>query len=592
MRNTLYIFLLFAAAFSSCRKDIESENTEIVILVEDDIETNLHGRVVTQNGTSIEGAEIKISANRAFSDTEGYFYIPNLLAPKDGFAMEVNYPSYAKSIRRIIPQEQTNTYEEVILTNEPFTQLYEANVFNLVQDSVGKVSISIPQNSLVDKNNTIYQGAYTAKIIHYSSTDLTTLRTMPGNLEGIDKEGNRVTLGSLGMFYINVESENGDKLFLAENRTATVFMQASFTQGENLPADALIWRLDNDTGIWVEENTINEFFVDGDFQFYSFDITEFEFWNCDIPLENACLSGTFTSELGYPLENRLVQMSFVEDGVNYFCTGGNTNSKGEFEAKVPRNKDITLSIYDRYCNSILYTEDLGQFSENQSNFTLTSEFSSPVSVVTGSILKCEDLPADNATVFLLDIQENVIASTQTNEDGRFSIHNPCFQDLFLIKILDLIDMTTVTSDFYEYDEVETNIGELSICQEADVEFIDVVSTLEFISFSNPSLFIGKDSLILTAESNQGFFSMFGIFDPNGNSQISFLRIGVGNDQLTCSFEFEYTLCSNAVSFSSLNVNDNTQTATGTIDGVLYSGDLSNEDSTIVNDVSISFRAKY
>lgn len=589
MRNIIYLLFISALVLSSCRKDIELESTDITILIGEDVETNLHGRVVTEGGRSIPEAEVKIGNTTVFTNSDGYYNIPNLTVPEDGFAMEINSPLYSKSIRRIIPQAQTNTYEEVTLKRQRSGTFYESSALNFLQDTLGSASVTLAPNCLVDRNNNAYNGSYTANIVYYNPTEVTTLKTMPGNLDGINKEGKKVTLGSLGMIYIDVRSENGESLFLADGKTARVSIM-TFGVGNNPPIEVPIWRLDNTSGIWVEEGVTNSFDTNPDAVFYGFDISEFNFWNCDIAVENTCLSGTILDESDVPVENRLVVITFTEDGINYYSNGGNTNSKGEYRAKVPKDKVITLSVYDINCNDALFTQEVGPFTNDIEKFDLTPNIDKDYYTINGLIYGCEDIPLGNATVFLYDEQDKVRASTQTKTDGRFTIHNVCFRDEgFRIKVLDLNTNLSILSDNYGFTASDIDIGEILICQVDNPYFINVSSTLGSISFNNPALLVTEDSLVLSAETNLGDFLLIGSVSATGDNFIDLIEIRIGNDQLTCTSKFEYALC---MEMNITELNADLQIVAGSIDGVLYSGDISNEESIIGNDVSIIFRAQY
>ena len=598
MKNLLFLFTALIIIVTSCRKDIYSDDT-IFIPIGDDVNTNLHGRVVDISGRSVVEAEVIVNDKMIFTNNDGYFYIPNVIVPSDGFTIRVRSQNDEKVLRRVTPQPGNNTYEEIILPRgESFTV---HNGFGLVSasDTANQVTVTIQGNSLVDGENNLYDGEFLTKIIYYDPTRLTTLKSMPGNLQGISKEGENVTLGSFGMINIEVLGINGEVLRLAEDKTAAVRMKASalIEPFNSVPT----WRLDENSGLWLENSTAELQLLEG-VLFYVFDISNFNSWNCDIRELSTNLSGTILDESGVPVENRLIQFTFTTDGNDFYCTGGNTNNLGKFDAVVPLGKMMTLSIYDYNCNGIIHQQEIGPFNADENNINIDATLTKEHYLITGVVIDCNSgLVFDNATVFLYDLNGNVRVSTQTDADGAFSIHNTCFgesiEEEFSISVLDLNTFNSFSSQTFSSIAEDINVGNIFGCEDL-AEFINVDYGFGLVSFENPNISfetdsLATDSLFMSANNNQMSFTLFAIGIEQGTHPVDFLEIRISEDQLlSCTSQYAHTICSEAVEFTITENNDNLGYIAGHISGILYYGELQIPDETLFTDVFIEFRVNY
>lgn len=595
MKKKIFLFIALIITITSCREDILIEDT-ITIPFGEDVTTNLHGRIVDENGRSITETEIIVQDRTAFTNGDGYFYMLNISVPSDGFTINVRSQNNDKLIKRVTPQAGTNTYEEIVLTNAP-----ESDAFSTTNESIvsnGQTSVTIPPNSLIDIEGIPYQGGYISKLIHYSPSDKNILRTMPGNLQGIDKNGNKVTLGTYGMIDIQVTDPNGEPLRLAPNSRALVRMDTPSLILENL-SGIPTWKLDKTSGLWLEEGETDELIFIEDIAFTFFYIDEFTVWNCDIKELNTNLSGTIIDQFGVPLENRLIQFTFRSDGQDFFCSGGNTNSRGEFNTQVPKDLSITLNVYDKNCDAVIYTEDIGSFTEEDNIVKIETEFSIDSYTITGLVADCSgDIVFNNATVFLYDQSGNVRVSTQTKEDGSFAIHNTCydtnFEEGYGIGVLDLETGNYIFKDSLIFSEIDIDLGNIIPCEEVD-EFVNIISGFGDLSFDESSTFLGPDSLIINAGPTAlGFqFSLVANISEQGINPVDFIRIEYSADQiLTCTSLYQHTICSDAVTLTITEFDQGNQIISGNIEGALYYGDITEVDSILLSDVSIIFRVKY
>jgi hypothetical protein len=599
MKKIIFFFAALIITVTSCRKDIYTNDT-IYIPIGEDVTTNLHGRVLDINGRSISEAEIVVKDLTTFTNGDGYFYMPNISVPIDGFTINVRSQNNDKILKRVIPQAETNTYEEIVLLDHgPFME-YSSNKSEVVLDSARLVSVTIGPGSLVDGNNNLYTGTYLARITYYNPTLINTLRALPGNLDGISKQGKKVSLGSFGMFNIEVTDSNGEALNLTSGKTASAeLVLPPFFEVPNIVPT---WQLDESTGIWLEFDQadfvrLSQHQAMEDLDIYQFEIDNFSYWACDILEQNTCLTGTITDTAGLPIENRFIHMTFEVDGNSFQTTGGNTNSNGEFIAKVPQDREITLKIYDNYCRKVIHTEKIGIFSGEATDINVILPPADDIYSITGSIVSCtNEILYANASVFLYDLFGTLKTITQTNEDGSFSLHSTCFTSFeelgFRLGVINHENNTNFITGEYLGTDIDIVLENIFPCEDM-TEYINVVSEFGELTFDVSSVSFNTDSLFMEGSIGQTGFILFASGSEVGVHPVNLLQIQINEDQiLTCTSQYSHTNCNEAVVFTITENNADLRYITGDISGLLYYGEISEPNLTQGTDVSINFRVNY
>ena len=591
MKKIIILSLTLIVIVSGCRKDIYESDTTIFVPTSEEVTTNLHGRVISDSGFSLPEVQITIHNRTTFTNGEGYFQMADLSVPNDGFAIRVRDPNNNKIIRRIVPQGETNTYAEIVLNqSNPFKE-YSGSMENIIRDSMNQISVTIPENSIVTSNATPYQGTYFARVNYFNPNQISTLKSMPGNLQGIGSDGAKVTLGSVAMFDIEIIDENGENLFLSSERTARVLIPLAIESTFDVP----LWRLDETTGLWLQQQNIAERTSNGEIRFLSFEIDALRYWNCDVRELNTYITGTINDTNGIPIENRQLVFNFLSEGNNFYCSGGFTNSKGEFESRVPKDIPLVLSIYDQNCNDIIYTQEVGPFGEESDPININAQINKEAYTLSGFAFDCTgNISYNNASVFLYDSNNNVRVTTQTNEDGAFTIHNICFDinEAYRIGILNLDTGDYTSSDQIPLTEIDLDLGNVIPCDEFPAS-IRVVSVFEELTINNPSASYVPDSLLISGNSASASVFIYASTGNEGILEVNSIEIKYSDDQvLSCSSQYPHTLCNESVELTITDINESTKTITGNIEGALYYGEVSDPEFTQTSDVFIDFRVIY
>jgi len=401
-------------------------------------------------------------------------------------------------------------------------------------------------------------------------------------------------------FAIRVRDPNNNKiirrivpqgLFLSSERTARVLIPLAIESTFDVP----LWRLDETTGLWLQQQNIAERTSNGEIRFLSFEIDALRYWNCDVRELNTYITGTINDTNGIPIENRQLVFNFLSEGNNFYCSGGFTNSKGEFESRVPKDIPLVLSIYDQNCNDIIYTQEVGPFGEESDPININAQINKEAYTLSGFAFDCTgNISYNNASVFLYDSNNNVRVTTQTNEDGAFTIHNICFDinEAYRIGILNLDTGDYTFSDQVPLTEIDLDLGNVIPCDEFPAS-IRVVSVFEELTINNPSASYVPDSLLISGNSASASVFIYASTGNEGILEVNSIEIKYSDDQvLSCSSQYPHTLCNESVELTITDINESTKTITGNIEGALYYGEVSDPEFTQTSDVFIDFRVIY
>jgi hypothetical protein len=353
----ILIFTMLIISFSSCHKDLEeNENTSTSSnppLIYEEIRGNVMGYVYDENNTPIPNADVTIYSSNTTTDDKGVFYFKNVSLDVQGTYVKVEKSGYILGSDMLYPDKNTNySYIKMLKLNDSGN--FDANNGGIVNIEGGG-QVSFPANIIADADGSPYTGNVKVTAKRISPDDKVIADKMPGGLIGLTEEGKTVVLGTMGMVAIELRDNNGNELNILTGKKATVSFPIAVSQIGDAPETIDLWSFDEKNGIWKQEGFATK--LNGE---YIAEVSHFSFWNCDapFPLINMCVKVIYTN--GDPAPNYLVQVLAGTLGVGYSYT----NSEGVVCGKIPKNTDLTIQVYDPWCNEIIFTDQIGPFGSD------------------------------------------------------------------------------------------------------------------------------------------------------------------------------------------------------------------------------------
>ncbi len=355
MKKFNIISILCLLAFFSCRKD----GFESIVTVEEAppeilVRNTLRGKVVAENGDPIQNAFVTVRQYSTITDANGNFKFEKIDVPGEGGLVTVDLPNHFKATKFINFSADGSSYSQITVLEKGTLQIFDNRNASTI-DVAGGAKINFSPNSLVTSSGVAFNedvGIYT-RYLDPLAENLGEI--MPGQLTGIDEDGNEFALATYGMVVFELESEDGQTLDLAEGVTAEMRMPIPPELAGTAPEEIPLWQFDLDEEQWLLKGKCIK-----EGGYYVGKVTGSGFWNCDVALPAICLSGTILNEDStFASYVKVV----VEDLTDNFIYWGYTDSLGFFCGSVPQAAPLRITIYD-HCDNELYTEEIGPFGDD------------------------------------------------------------------------------------------------------------------------------------------------------------------------------------------------------------------------------------
>ena len=191
--------------------------------------------------------------------------------------------------------------------------------------NVNGMQVELPDGYKDAATGASYTQNVTAKMVYLSPDDDDFSDAMPGgDLAAIRTDNSEAQLISYGMVRVELQGEGGQKLQLADGKTAKLTFPIPTSLQDNPPAEIPLWSFNEETGLWEEEGVAT---LQG--TFYVGEVTHFSWANLDYPEKRATLKVTVEDSNGKKLPYIPV---ILDNEVTY-----RTNTGGKFQCYVPAN---------------------------------------------------------------------------------------------------------------------------------------------------------------------------------------------------------------------------------------------------------------
>ena len=387
----LLIILVILFTYNSCKKDDVNDNSSTSNASQyfgNGISVSAKGRVLDANGHAVIGAIVKGGASSDTTDIMGVFQLSSFAAYENLGCVTVEKPGYFKGVRSFVPKSGGNELLIRLLTKS------NNGTINSVSGGIvtaPSIKLTLPANG-VQLNNAAYNGTVNVAIKHINPTSATFFEEMPGSLVGVDSNGTSV-LTSYGMVGVELTDNNGQKLQIANGKTAEVRFVVPASLLSSAPATIDLWSLDEVHGYWKKEGTAT--LVNNE---YVAQVSHFSFWNCDVPSNFVNIYGRIIQGPNQlPVPGLQVEIS----SANFGTAWDFTNCQGEYSGSVPKGEVLGISLTAQCAGSsfVVYTGTIGPFNANAVINPISINFPS-LTVISGTLLDCNNQPMLNSYAYL------------------------------------------------------------------------------------------------------------------------------------------------------------------------------------------------
>lgn len=539
------ILLVAVVSFTSCKKDINQFNpTEITAPdFSKMVKTDIGGTITDDAGEPVKDVEITIGSEFTTTDENGVFLIKNVTISARKAYVKATKSGYFHGSRTMYVEEGKLHFANIQI-------LEKTNVGNFQSTTGGTISFQgvemvFPANGIKLKDGGMYSGSVNVLAKYLSPDDSQRNTKMPGDLRGINTEGEEIVMATFGMTAVELIGDSGEELQVADDTKVAMSTPVPASFVSLAPSTIPLWFFDEADGLWKEEG---EAVLEGNN--YVGSVSHFTWWNNDFPYPAVDIKGQILDEDGNPLAGVHVNIRVVGEA---YGGHGDTNADGVFCGGGPKGKEIELTIVGNSTgpcggwNDPVFTVNLGIITEPTILPPITlipngGQGVTPVSAtISGRLIDCDDNPVSYGYVEGLAGGRRM--SMFVEDDGTFSYTgifcSPAAE--IIITGYDLENALQTELQTFPFD-ANVSLGDLKACDQLEHY---VTYTLDGSKFTipNPTVF---------GEGRWTYLSAWGTLDSlQGTSE----HISFAVDQLEPMGTFPIaTFDRNGQLFSSLGAN--------------------------------------
>jgi hypothetical protein len=504
-RIHLLLIICLALAVSQCQKELSHDFPSGENKNANPVTATLQGNVLDENGQPAIGVTIRVGAKTTTTNAKGYFRIVHAALDKYAALVTAEKNGYFKAYRSFQATSGVNQVVIKLLVKKLAGSIAASSGGDVTLPNGAKISLQAGGfvNKLTGVNYSGNVNVY-ATYIDPSASDITSI--VPGSWIADDINKNRVVLTSMGMMAVELQSASGEVLQLAADKPATLNVPIPASLQAFAPVNIPLWYLDETSGVWKEEGSATR---SGDH--YTGTVKHFSFWNCDVPTNAINLSLTLQTPSGQVVPYTSVKITRPNGNYAY----GFTDSLGAVSGMVPANENLVIEVMASPCNTVIYTQNAGPFSQNTNMGVIIVPATSPNLVnVTGTLLNCSGAPVTNG--YAIITYDNVVHYAATDNNGHFAtIVLTCSPTYTTCEILGVDQSTQQQGAVYNVVLAPpvTQAGNIQACGNSSLQFINY--TMDGVQYAISSL-VATDIISDATIDSNGHTTTY-ITGSNGNA---------------------------------------------------------------------------
>ena len=433
---------MFDSIHGSCVKDDEGFRVE-----RNSDNSDIFGVVTNIDEEPISGALVTYRSNTVTTDEDGVYRFNDVEVGPQHNAIKIEKDGYFESARTFRTAEPSVLYQSTILQEKRFFYSFISFIDHFVENE--RVRIDFPANSVVyEDTGETYTGLVLVAMASIDPTLDQFSERMPGDLSAMEDNNTISTLQSFGMVYVEMQSETGRKLQIAENQNVEMTYTVSDVFLSQAPETIDMWSFDFDDAIWVKEGQAT---LDGNK--YTGAVSHFSCWNYDVSAPSVVVSGQIITDQGDLSYFRVSLLNADNKGGR-----GSTDDQGKFSGRVEAGVelDLTVTAYG-VCDDIIYEERVGPFdSDTDIGEIMIEILNQEILTITGTALDCDQNRVATGRTY---IQRRVFPFINGEIDIFYTACDPAVAD---IKIVDELSLQQVIIPNIQIPGVE-DLEEIMVC---------------------------------------------------------------------------------------------------------------------------------
>jgi hypothetical protein len=395
IHTTLFIIFTVLLFLISCQREVEGtlpENPQPS--VEQTVTASVAGRIVDEKNNPVKGALIQTTNGASTTtDINGQFSLQNVVLNKNAGYIKVEKAGYFTGSRTFVTSTTSTNITEIQLIPKTAAGSFASGTGGNITIPNGG-TIVFPSNSIITaSNNTTYSGNVSVAAYFLNPAFDEFDEIMPGALRGRRTDSSEVVLQSFGMVAVELSSASGEKLQLANGKTAIINLPIASSLLSAAPATIPLWYFDETKGLWKEEGVATK-----QGNSYVGVVSHFSFWNCDAPFPLVDFKASFKNQNGNPLLNAKAVI-YASIGKQSIMASAIIDEEGSVSGKIPANSNLYIEIVNS-CEDVIYSKSFTTTtsSVNLGSTTITNTLATVT--ISGALNGCNSVPVANGFIHI------------------------------------------------------------------------------------------------------------------------------------------------------------------------------------------------
>ena len=374
----------------SCRKDFSLEKMGLDIPIDNSIKVkaSIQGIIYDETGLPVIGASVKTGASTTLTNETGAFFFNDIETSANLTVLAIEKDGYFSQYKSTVVAEGTDNFIKAQLLKKTLSGSFDVTTGGTVKLSSGAL-LNITPNAVVSAGNgRPYTGKVNVYMYWMDPSKQTVLNSMPGDLRGLNENGQERMLITYGMMNVELESADGQKLQMDSTKPASLEFPVPTTMQGSAPANVPMWHFDTKKGIWINDGMAS---LAGNV--YKTSVKHFSCWNVDVPYTEPLIDFCvyILDEKKKPYLNAHVLVRREEDR---WGAHGYTNCDGYVCGKIPANTPLILEILgEEECEGKLVGVKIGPYTKKVKGDTIILEKKLEQTVtVSGKAVDCDGKP--------------------------------------------------------------------------------------------------------------------------------------------------------------------------------------------------------
>src|SRR6185312_8893712 len=213
---------------------------------------SVQGVIIDLNNSPVSNATVKGGTATATTDASGKFTLTKVQFSNNTVLVAVTKGGFFEGSKDFVAYNSAVSNAKIQLIPKTVSGTITASSGGNVTIQGGG-SVSFTGGFITASNGNAYTGNVSVSTFYLNPADQNFSTNAPGNLQSAGNTNQPGVLQSFGVVAVELNDASGNKLQLAQGKTATITLPIPAALLNKAPASIPLWYFDNTGGLWKQE---------------------------------------------------------------------------------------------------------------------------------------------------------------------------------------------------------------------------------------------------------------------------------------------------------------------------------------------------